>query len=167
MRIYLVRHGKAADDGYDVDDHRPLTDEGRARMRRTAKTWAKNEKKEPELWLVSPLVRAVQTAEICLDAFGQDGPAEITEALVPDGSIGHAAALFDREDVAVMAAVGHDPLMTALASHLIGGRFPAEFKKGAILALDRKDPGKAARIAWFLEPAKDDRDARFREDLDE
>ena len=68
MKIYLVRHGKAVDEGYRVDEHRPLTAEGRELMRRTAKAWAKREK-VPERWLVSPLVRAVQTAEICLDAF--------------------------------------------------------------------------------------------------
>lgn len=166
MRIYLVRHGKAADEGYAVDAHRPLTDEGRARMRRTAKAWAKNEEKEPELWFVSPLVRAVQTAEICIDAFKHEGPCEVTASLVPDAPISKAAALFDRDDVEAIAAVGHEPLMSALASHLIGARFPVDFRKGAVLALDRKEASKAARIAWFLEPAKDDRDARFREDLE-
>ena len=68
MRIYIVRHGKAADEGYNFDEDRPLTDEGRALMRVTAKAWVKLGDAKPEVWLSSPLVRAVQTCEICVDA---------------------------------------------------------------------------------------------------
>lgn len=167
MRIYLVRHGKAADDGYRYDEDRPLTDEGRALMRRTAKSFVKHAGgKEPELWLTSPLVRAVQTCEIAVDAFGSDGPVEVTRALVPDGPVSAAAALLDREGTPeVVALVGHEPLMTSLAGHLLGRHFPEGFKKGAVLALKRAEAGEKAKLVWYLEPAKDDRDPRVREEL--
>src|SRR3954471_22231708 len=98
MRIYLVRHGKAADEGYRFDEDRPLTDVGRELMRRTAKAWMKKDEKAPGLWLTSPLVRAVQTCEICVGAFGQDGPVEVTRALVPEASMSGAEELLARDE---------------------------------------------------------------------
>lgn len=164
MILYLVRHGHAEDD-YRVDAHRPLTGEGRARMRRTARAWAKHkDSPAPDLWLVSPLVRAVQTCEICVDAFGADGPTEVTPDLVPEARVSNAAALFDRADAEAIAVVSHEPLMSSLASHLLDVAF-TDFKKGMIVAMERKKPGDTATLRWILEPAKDDRDPRFRQSL--
>ena len=163
MRIYLVRHGKAADAGYDVDEHRPLTDEGRERMRRNAKAWAKRNDPPPQLWLVSPLVRAVQTCEICVDAFGHDGPTLVTPYLEPDARVSKAADLLDRPGVSAIALVSHEPLMGELAAHLLGTRLD-DFKKGMVVAMDRRAPGEAAKLRWILDPAKEDRDAKFREE---
>ena len=165
MRIYLVRHGKAADEGYRNDEERPLTDEGRVLMRLTAKAFAKHaDGHEPELWLTSPLVRAVQTCEIAVHAFGADGPVEVTRALVPEGPISTAAALLDRDGMPEsVALVGHEPLMSDLAGHLLGRHWPEGFKKGAVLALKRADGEKQAKFVWYLEPAKEARDAKLRE----
>lgn len=167
MRIYLVRHGKAADEGYRHDEDRPLTDEGRVLMRATSKAFVKHAgDKRPELWLTSPLVRAVQTCEIAVDAFEADGPAEVTRALVPEGPVSTAAALLDREGLPdCIALVGHEPLMTDLASFLLGRNWPEGFKKGAVLALKRAAGETQAKFVWYLEPAKDGRDAKLRESL--
>lgn len=164
MRIYLVRHGKAADEGYRYDEDRPLTDVGRALMRRTAETWAKEASgKEPELWLTSPLVRAVQTCEIAVNAFDLDGPVEVTRALVPDGPPAAAAALLDRPGIPdVVALVGHEPLMSDLASLLLGRHWPEGFKKGAVLALKRAAGEAEAKFVWYLEPAKEEREPKLR-----
>lgn len=164
MRIYLVRHGKAADEGYRFDEDRPLTDVGRALMRRTAEAWVKEaDGKEPELWLTSPLVRAVQTCEIAVDAFELDGPVEVTRALVPEGPPSTAAALLDRPGLPdVVALVGHEPLMSDLASHLLGRHWPEGFKKGAVLALKRADGEAEAKFLWYLEPAKEEREPKLR-----
>lgn len=165
MRIYLVRHGKAADEGYRYDEDRPLTEEGRALMRRTARAFAKHaDGKEPELWITSPLVRAVQTCEIAVEAFDSDGPVDVTRALVPDGPVSAAVSLLERDGLPdSVALVGHEPLMTALASHLLGRHFPEGFKKGAVLALKRAAANEAAKFVWYLEPAKDGRDPKLRE----
>ena len=54
--VYLVRHAKAADEGYARDEDRPLTSEGRERMRRNAALLA-GAADAPEVWLCAPLVR--------------------------------------------------------------------------------------------------------------
>lgn len=167
MRIYLVRHGKAADEGYRNDEDRPLTDEGRVLWRRTAKEWAKvAEGKEPELWLTSPLVRAVQTCEIAVNAFDAEGPVEVTRALVPEGAVSAAGALLDRRGLPdAVALVGHEPLMTDLAGFLLGRHWPEGFKKGAVLALKKSEGEAHAKFVWYLEPAKDEREPKLRESL--
>ena len=130
-------------------------------MRRTAKAWAKREK-SPERWLVSPLVRAVQTAEICIDAFGETGPVEVTPALVPEAPVSTAVDLFEDEDGSIVV-VSHEPLMSSVASHLLGMDFGG-FKKGMVVALERKSVRDLARLRWILEPAKEDADPKFREE---
>lgn len=166
MRIYIVRHGKAADEGYRHDEDRPLTDEGRRLMRRTAKSWVEEAgDKVPGLWLVSPLVRAVQTCEIAVKAFGQDGPVEVTRALVPEAPIRDIVALLERGGLPdVVALVSHEPLVSDLASELLGQRWAHGFKKGAVMTLKGK-PGAALELAWYLEPAKDDKDPKRRDGM--
>lgn len=132
-------------------------------MRRTAKTWVKRGDAQPDLWLTSPLVRAVQTCEICVDAFDQDGPVEVSRAITPEGPVSAAAEAIEKAAAETLAIVSHEPLCSELASHLLQDSFPRDFKKGAVLALDL---GKgAAEFVWLLEPAKDDKDAKFREEL--
>jgi len=119
MRVYLVRHGVAAPPGAGVDEHRPLTEEGRAAFRASAAIWAA-QAPAPTRWIVSPLVRAVQTAEIALGAFGAPGPVEVSDVLVPEGRISAAAQLVDDHFGETLALVGHQPLMGGLAAFLLG-----------------------------------------------
>ena len=61
--------------------------------------------------------------------------------------------------------MSHEPLMGELASHLLGFQFPRDFKKGSILCLKRGARGEAAKFVWFLEPAKEDKAPKVREEL--
>ena len=163
MRVYIVRHGKAVNEGYRVDSDRPLTDEGRARMRRTARVWAKRKEKPPRRWLTSPLVRAVQTCEICVEAFEEDGSVEVTRALEPEAAASSALEAIAQGEGPV-AVVSHEPLVSTLASHLLGKPFGG-FQKGAVLALSWDPETRGAEFRWLLEPAKEDREPKFRESL--
>jgi hypothetical protein len=61
--LYLLRHEEAEPAASGPDGHRTLTANGRTRMHRTGRRFA--QLGEPiDLILTSPLVRAVQTAEI-------------------------------------------------------------------------------------------------------
>src|SRR5437762_13257084 len=74
MEIYLVRHG-IAEEGHEKlrDGSRPLTDKGRRRFQKTARAFGKLGRRL-DLILTSPLVRAVQTAEILA---GETEPGEV------------------------------------------------------------------------------------------
>lgn len=158
IRLYLVRHGIAVDKepGAAGDDARGLTAKGRHRFRRLARAFARL--REPAIAHVftSPLVRAVQTAEILLAALKQD-ELSVLQALRPETGV--ASLLADLggrvKDGHSVAIVGHDPLLSMLAAFL--GEVPREqvdFRKGAIVCIDVPSLPQArpAKPLWWLRP---------------
>jgi phosphohistidine phosphatase len=102
----------------------------------------------------SPLVRALQTAEIIAATVGYDGRVLVDDALVPEGRISRAVALvqsLEKEDS--VALVAHEPILSSLAAALLGvEKFPA-LRKGEALRLRLPDGvGKGGNIRWRIDP---------------
>ncbi|TMA24626.1 MAG: phosphohistidine phosphatase SixA [Deltaproteobacteria bacterium] len=161
MRIYLVRHGIAVDPaekGTLDDDARPLTGKGRRRFRRLARAFAQLGEKLDFIF-TSPLVRAVQTAEILAGAlkFEEVG---VLDELRPEAGVGKLLAETARrvKDEQSVALVGHDPQMTQLVIALAG--LPKEdaervdFKKGSIVRIDVGElpSARPAQPRWWMKP---------------
>lgn len=158
MKLLLVRHAIAVPAGTpDVaDDERPLTDRGRKRFRKAAAGLAEI-LDTPDAILTSPLPRAKETAAIAADAWSDVTPIEEPrlagdhpERVLPDLAAHHDG---DHED-ALIVLVGHEPHLSRLLGHLVGGageRLP--FKKGgaALVEIDPAAPA-AGRLIWFLPP---------------
>jgi phosphohistidine phosphatase len=151
MRLYLVRHGIAVDDAR-VDASRSLTNKGRKRLRKTARAL----RERIDLILTSPLVRAVQSAEI-LAAEVKHGEVLVLEELTPEHPV--EALLRAVAKVAgkrpSVALVGHDPQLTLLLSAL--AHVPAvklDFRKGAIVRLDLSGLPQPKTVAarYWLKP---------------
>jgi phosphohistidine phosphatase len=157
MDIYLVRHGIAIarEDGVP-DGFRPLTGKGRRRFRKTARAFAKLGRRKLDLILTSPLVRAVQTAEI-LASEAKHGEVSVLEELDPEFSVGSLLDALARRASGLksVALVGHEPQLSSVLAVLAG--VPADsldLKKGAIVHLDGTDlanPGSAGAY-WSLKP---------------
>ena len=161
IHIYLVRHGIAVDPaekGTLDDDSRPLTGKGRRRFRRLARTFAQLGE-IPDFIFTSPLVRAVQTAEILA------GPLKMAEVgildeLRPDGGVGKVLAETGRrvKEEQSVALVGHDPQMTQLVIALADlSKEDAErvdFKKGSIVRIDVGElpSARPSQAKWWLKP---------------
>src|SRR5215475_10213162 len=126
MRILLIRHAHAIEGGR-VDEERWLTDKGRGVARKVGER-LRDEGHAPDAIVTSPLVRAVQTAELVGRGLKYKGVVEVLAELAPDGSIGAAAAALAERGGLVMV-VGHEPGISALASHL-AGRPVSAFRKG-------------------------------------
>ena len=160
ITLYLVRHGIAVEpDPQGVDDAgRPLTAEGRNRFRRGAKAFARLG--EPvDLLFTSPLVRAVQTAELLAYALRRDEVA-VLQQLQPHISAAELFAEVGRrvKDGQSAALVGHDPQMSSAVS-LAAGLSPQdsmrlEFRKGSIVRIDVKGLPKTqpAQPKWWMKP---------------
>lgn len=166
MRVYLMRHGEAeSPERYERDEDRPLSAAGREKLGASAALWSEQLAKEepaPALWLVSPLVRAVQTFEITVAGLGGLGatPLQISRLLVPEGRISSLVDLLEQQGEEAVALVGHQPLMGGLAAFLLGwSSVPAQLQPGAILAIDRDEAG--ARLAWHLAPPQGARPAQL------
>lgn len=158
MKIYLIRHADAVDAGERgvKEAERYLTGRGRTEIRRVAEKLAVLGVGLDGM-LTSPLVRAVQTAEIVAAALGFDEPVEACPALEAGRwtrkSI--AEALADRSSSGSYALVGHNPDMEQIASALLKASCDAvPFKKGTVCLIEVKgEPFKdEARFVWMLQP---------------
>lgn len=161
MRLLLIRHA-IAEDRFEFartgepDALRPLTDRGRERMRRGA-AGLRTLVPDIDMLATSPLVRAVQTAEIVSDAYG--GLAlERVEALASGDGPAFLDWLAHLEPADVVAAVGHEPHMSDWSAWLLTGGWHdfARVKKGSAMLVEfpgRPRPGSAV-LHWFLAPVQ-------------
>ncbi len=99
----------------------------------------------------SPLVRAVETAELVACAVGFNGGLEIAGLLAPEGPSSEIAAkILEREQRERVALVGHEPSMGNLLSLLVG-RPGLQMSKGAVVRLKWRS-GARAEVVWVVRP---------------
>jgi phosphohistidine phosphatase len=162
MELLVIRHAISEDretfaaTGKD-DALRPLTSEGRRKMRLAVRGLLT---RVPALDLLasSPLTRARQTADIVAKAYGGLDITEIAQ-LKPDQSPEKFAAwLRGQESRGVVAAVGHEPLLGRIVSHLVVGHADSiiELKKGGacLVAFSEKVEPGAGLLRWALTPSQ-------------
>lgn len=154
--LYLVRHAvaEARGEAWPDDDQRPLSKEGARRMRRAVEGLG-SLGVAIELILSSPLVRAVETAEILARGLGSQPRVIQVPALAPGGTPeGTARALRPFGDREGVALVGHEPDMGELAAWLIRAAAPIPFRKGAICRIDATTwpPDPPGTLVWFAPP---------------
>ncbi len=154
--LYLVRHGLAEErgDAWPDDAKRPLTEQGIARMRKTARGLV-SLGVSVDVILTSPLVRTRQTAEVLASAFDSRPPLVNVDALAPGGTwTAFSAELAKHARRARIAIVGHEPGIGELAARLVGAKQAFDFKKGAVcrIDLDQLPPGGPGVLRWFLPP---------------
>ena len=162
MHLLVIRHAVAEEQEVwaatgEPDERRPLTADGRKKMRRASRGLRRV---VPSISLLgaSPLTRAAQTADIVADVYGDLEPLTVG-ALAPERP--PADFLSWLRDAApghdVIAVVGHEPHLSGLVSWLLTARDkPAlvELKKGAACLLrfdDEPQKGKAC-LEWLLPP---------------
>src|SRR5438552_8421202 len=85
--LYLIRHGMAEErgDSWPDDAKRPLTEEGMARLRKSARGLERIGV-TLDVILTSPLVRTRQTADIVAAAFNPRPHIVSAESLAPGGA---------------------------------------------------------------------------------
>ncbi len=155
MKLLLIRHAIAeeredfARTGKD-DRLRPLTDDGRKKMRRNAKG-LREIVPEIDLLATSPLTRAAQTAAILDSVYGGLSEVEIEELAPeasPDAFLGWLKRQVEEKDREIIAAVGHEPSLGHIFTWLLTGeeRTMLRFPQGRRLParLPRRDRGRHA-----------------------
>lgn len=148
-----MRHGEAVDErdaGYD--SARWLTAVGRVAASKAGEVLAREGTRVDNV-VVSPFVRAVQTAELAAQGLGYRGAIAVADALTPDGAVAdvlRVLAKFPRG--ANVLLVGHEPSMHRIAGALLGGaNFPA-FDKAEVCAFVWVE-GQRATLEWRLNPS--------------
>ena len=159
MKLYILRHGDAADhgDARYKETERPLTPKGIQRTKQLAHALRQMDVTFGVL-LSSPLTRARQTAEIVARGLRLEAKLKLTEHLGPSGSMEKLV-----EEIQVIRPVpesvllsGHEPYLSGFISLLcIGGLgLPLKMKKGALcrLEVEALSCGKCATLEWLLQP---------------
>lgn len=156
MQIYILRHGIAEDaKSGGSDAERRLTDEGKEKLRRVLKR-ARDAGVSPSLIVTSPLVRAVETAELAAVVLGYKDKLLRTKALEPGATPEQAwDEIRTHKDETELLLAGHEPLFSQLAAYLL--RSPGlqvDMKKGALVRIDVDNFGAEPRgvLKWMLTP---------------
>ena len=150
MRIYLVRHGKAAKTGYPNDADRPLTARGQEDVQNVAAQLARA---GVEIYQIrhSGLVRAQQTAEILGKALNPPGGVISVAGLTYADPVEPLATELHFEPEPVMF-VGHNPFMEQLVGLLLTGdrgKTPVWFATSTTVCLNHID--HAWSVRWVLD----------------
>jgi phosphohistidine phosphatase len=162
MQLLVVRHGIAVERDVWAREHtddtdRPLTAEGKKKMKECAKA-LRALVPRLDVLATSPLTRARQTAVLVAKAYEKGEPVT-AESLSPGQ---HPPAFGDwlrgQAQHKAVAIVGHEPGLGAIVSWLTAGieRSFLELGKGGACLLDlgdRIDAGEAM-LLWALRPSQ-------------
>lgn len=160
-QLLIIRHAIAVPreefESTGLDDGlRPLTPDGRRKMKRNVKA-LRTLVPSIDVLAASPLVRARDTAEIVAVAY-ENIPIRTTPALGPDRDPSSFLTWLRKQPGSVVAAVGHEPHLGTLVTWLVSGvaRPNVELRKGGVCLLELTPrPGKgAAVLKWLLTPSQ-------------
>lgn len=129
MRLYLVRHAKAAPG--EPDELRPLTPEGREQARALGHR-LREEGVQADAVLTSPLLRARETGDELARSLGAES--EPDDRLAPGAEAQDLRAAVEGRGENVVA-VGHQPDCGRIAAELSGGPEPA-FPAGGLVVIE-------------------------------
>lgn len=160
ITLYILRHGIAVERGaagFTQDSERPLTAEGKQKLRRIIKAMRDMEL-EFDLILTSPYLRARQTAEMVAGAFRLRNKLQLCPPLVAEAEaeevVDYLKAMQPMPESVLL--VGHEPQLSQLISLLISGTptLSITFKKGGLckLTVPMWKAGPCAILDWLLTP---------------
>jgi len=160
MKIFLIRHAEAIDfetGSVSSDAYRFLTPKGRKVSRSVFKK-LKVELANLEIVFTSPLIRAVQTAEILVNTVKFDSELELANELATVSSAGDALKLVKKNSTfASMALVGHEPMMGMIVQTVSDKKDQLfSFKKSGVCLIDYDTKNDKWKFEWYYNPKTDE-----------
>lgn len=155
VKLYIFRHGEAVEGGEHLPDGwRYLTEKGRAATRSIASHLASHGLSSCRI-LSSPLVRAVQTAQIVAEICGPSCRIEIS-GLLAGGDIRSVVDLLAGLSAKNVMLVGHEPQLGMLVATLLqhGEALPIRKSGCVLLEFQPARPQQASTFVACLEPGK-------------
>ena len=150
MRLFIVQHGDAVPK--EIDPDRPLSDRGKADIRRLADWLSNNEVRLAEIWH-SGKTRALESAEIFRPLLGSSDRILERKGLAPNDSPDEfLKQLMDSEDDILIAS--HLPFVARTVSQALTGdpdRQLVDFSPGSIAGIERNEDS-SWRLFLFARP---------------
>ena len=157
MILYVLRHAEAVEAAEKLsDDWRYLTEKGIKSVVRISQDLPRYGRK-PRLIVTSPLVRAVQTAQIAAGQACRKNELIVSGLLRSDSEITELQDfLRSRSEAKRVMVVGHEPHLGLLVASLLQTDEPIQLKKAGCVALeiDMEEADKPAKFLWYMEPGK-------------
>jgi phosphohistidine phosphatase len=160
MDCVLLRHGIAVerDEWEGAEADRPLTERGAKRVAQVA-AGLNRLGVQPTHVLSSPLIRAIETAEIVHRSLRVRAAVQIVDELLPDAPPDRLLSiLHDLQPETCVLCIGHEPQLGMAASFMLSGRATASFpmKKAGACLIELSLPVKSGRgvLRWWLTPSQ-------------
>lgn len=149
VEVFLIRHAAAVDETLELrDPYRHLTPAGREQAKGLGDRLRWHDCSPSHIW-TSPLVRAVQTAELVAAGLQVPTAVDVLPQLAPDESARAVTkALSALPAAAHVVLVGHEPGLSAVGELLLGGDLAQLAKAEAVRIIDGK---LRWRFAWNAE----------------
>jgi phosphohistidine phosphatase len=155
MFVYFLRHASANQHKIlpKHDDERPIDKLGKQQCHVVGQALVAFGVKVDAV-ISSPLIRAIQTAELAVTELGYQDRIVISDAMRPEANFDQFHDLLGHysESKAIMV-VGHNPSITEFLLHLMTGNEPSDcvdFKKGAVAKIEVQ--GEKGVLHWLLTP---------------
>ena len=154
MKLYVMRHSVAEDGSIDgIDASRALTREGRERAREVARALVALDE-APHAIVSSPLIRALQTAEIVQAAAKVEHPLEIGAAMAPGGDSLAMVVASARAGRKRLMVVGHEPDVSTLVARLVGAPPTLGFGKAMVVGVRIAPDGTRFDLRFVMDPKR-------------
>jgi phosphohistidine phosphatase len=153
MKLYFLRHGRADRSAWGGDDfNRPLTPRGIEITEAAAEMMNKLDL-GLDLILTSPLVRALQTAEVVAAGLNIMDRLLVDDRISPGFNRADLALIFDEHpDAESIMLVGHEPDFSRTIESIIGGG-AVVCKKGSLARVDLTGAGElSGELVWLIPP---------------
>jgi len=156
MKLFLIRHTEAIDyetESVRTDESRFITPNGRRISLSVFKT-LRDDLSDLEKIFTSPLIRAVQTAEILASSLKYKNDVEIANELSPNSDHDKLIKLIRRNAIfKSIALVGHEPMLGKLALEITKiETLPFEFKKNGVCYIDYNTETGQGQLKWYFDP---------------
>jgi phosphohistidine phosphatase len=152
MDLFLLRHGKAENFNPAGDAARVLVEKGHHQADRAGRV-LKRAGWLPDIVLVSPLVRARQTANAFCEAAGIPGAilqGWLACGMSPERALSELTAFAEFKRVAL---IGHEPDLSRLIGHLLGASAGwVRMKKGSLACLQVNPPTPIGALEFLIPP---------------
>ncbi|MDZ4711276.1 MAG: phosphohistidine phosphatase SixA [bacterium] len=157
MKIFLIRHAEAIDletDSSMDDEDRFITSKGRITTIEVAEI-LKDEFKKLDRIFTSPLIRAVQTAEIFAVKLRFRNEVEVINEMKNESPTASLQELISIDpDLTSIALVGHEPKMGMLVKIFSGKDDLPEFSKSSICLIDFDVTEGKGKFVWYFDADK-------------
>ena len=154
MKLFLIRHAEAIEHETDAvkdDVHRFITAFGRNITRKIANI-LREELSDLEIIFTSPLIRAVQTAEIISTRIKFKNDILLADELKNETTTASLQQLLSKNvDMKSVALVGHEPKMGVLVKSLSNKKDLIDFRKSSVCLIDFDASKGKGKFEWYFD----------------